>query len=444
MTTPAKPQQQKSPNQQPKNIIYYGVPGTGKTYHMQQLMQQYTDVLGDDINFVANKLTALSWREIICLVLLAEKRLLKVNDIAQHRFVTTKNLSKQGQAKNASIVPTITNELHRFSNPASTTISRENINHASNPFFDKDASGAWFILPEAQPQLAELTHLLTQIQHSENAPNVTVARYTFVSFHQSYGYEEFVEGLRPVLDENKQLTYQVQQGAFVRLCEQAKHDPSQRYAVFIDEINRANVSKVFGELLTLIETNKRMGMPHAASVRLAYSGMAFSVPENVDIYATMNVADRSLAPLDSAFRRRFEFVAMLPQPHLLATDVAGINLAQLLTGLNVRIAAVLGQDYVLGHAAFMAVHDLPTLNALMAQQIIPLLQEYCFSDWHNLRAILADDAKPVAEQFIVENEAAKILNIPMAKPVYEVNKDILNFGVGSYGVISSLTRACSH
>lgn len=417
----------------PKNIIYFGVPGTGKTYQMQQLMHDYTDVLGDGADFVHSKLADMSWREVICLVLLDENRLLKVNDIAQHRLISAKNKS----AKNSSIVPTVTNELHRFSNPESTTISRENINHASNFFFDKDASGAWYILPDVLPQLDELTHVLSQIRQSEQTPDLSVKRYAFVSFHQSYGYEEFVEGLRPVLDDaSKQLTYAVQQGAFVTLCEQAKNDPSQRYAMFIDEINRANVSKVFGELLTLIETNKRAGMPHAASVRLAYSGKAFSVPANVDIYSTMNVADRSLAPLDSAFRRRFDFVDTPPQPELLPDDSAiemdGVNLSQLLAALNLRIAAVLGQDYVLGHAPFMQVGSLAELNALMANQIIPLLQEYCFSDWHNLRAILADDAKPVDAQFIVENEAVKNLNLPMGKAVFEVNKGILALGAESY------------
>lgn len=422
----------------PKNIIYYGVPGTGKTHQLQQLMQQYTQTLTTPSNFAQNLLNNLNWRDVIILVLLEQNRLLKVQDIAQHRFV----LQKNALTKNANIVSTITNQLYRFSDPNSKTITRDNINHASQSFFDKDASGAWFLMADIEHFLLEQQHSLNQLIQNEQNPSVHIKRYAFLSFHQSYGYEEFVEGLRPILNDTGQLSYRIVQGAFVQLCEQARQDPTQTYALFIDEINRANVSKVFGELLTLIEVNKRAGMAQHASVCLAYSGKEFSVPANVDIYATMNMADRSLTPLDMAFRRRFEFIAITPQPDLLPKDMAGIDMVALLGALNVRISAILGADYVLGHAPFMAVRDMADLNHVMKSHILPLLLEYSYQDWQQVRLILADDAKPVDTQFINQNTQAMSfadsftntdnMGMTMLKPVYHINQQILSFDQHSY------------
>lgn len=420
----------------PQNIIFYGVPGTGKTHHLQQLMQSYIDKI-QETNTLDAKIQQLSWREVICLVLLHEKRLLRINELAEHQFVIIKNAAKNGQSKNKSVIPTITNELHRFSNPNSTTIDRDNINHASNSFFDKDESGAWYILSTVESQLTELTRLVEHLQEQAQATEqLQIKRYAFVSFHQSYGYEEFVEGIRPIIDKHsQQMTYAIQKGAFVRLCELAQQDPQQRYAFFIDEINRANVSKVFGELLTLIEPNKRAGMPNATSVNLAYSGDAFSIPANVDIYASMNMLDRSLTPLDHAMRRRFQFEALAPKPQLLA-KVGELDLAQLLTHLNLRISAVLGQEYELGHSYFMNLSSMVALNKTMVSSVIPMLQEYTFNDWQKIRSILADDDKPIDEQFVQENNDVQQLNIAYAKPVFQLNTNILNLGAASYyGII---------
>ena len=140
----------------------------------------------------------------------------------------------------------------------------------------------------------------------------------FVTFHQSYSYEEFVEGIRAKTDKanNNTISYTVEPGIFKKICEDAKDTPEANYVLIIDEINRGNISKIFGELITLIEDTKRIGSKdnETLSVTLPYLNEPFSVPNNLYIIGTMNTADRSLALMDTALRRRFEFIEKMPKP----------------------------------------------------------------------------------------------------------------------------------
>ncbi len=176
------------------------------------------------------------------------------------------------------------------------------------------------------------------------------------------------------------------------------------HVLIIDEINRGNVARIFGELITLIEPSKRTGMPEALTVTLPYSKELFSVPANLHIVATMNTADRSLVGLDIALRRRFEFREMQPRTELLDdVFVEGISVGELLRVMNERIELLLDRDHRLGHAYFLPLRDAPTIEKLarvFRSHLLPLLQEYFFEDWQRIRWVLNDHRKPEALQFI--------------------------------------------
>lgn len=240
-------------------------------------------------------------------------------------------------------------------------------------------------------------------------------RYRFVTFHQSYGYEEFVEGLRPVLGEiTEQIHYKIHPGAFLDLCRQADDDDDEnnRYAMVIDEINRGNISKIFGELITLIEIDKRKEADQAISATLAYSGEEFSVPSNVDIIGTMNTADRSLALVDTALRRRFEFIPMMPDTSedgplkntTVNKDDVVINVRAMLEKINLRIEALYDRDHIIGHAYFIGINDFEELKKVFRNRILPLLEEYFFDDWERIRLVLGDNQKnDINLQFVTVN-----------------------------------------
>lgn len=232
----------------------------------------------------------------------------------------------------------------------------------------------------------------------------------WVTLHPSYAYEDFIEGLRPVLADPLQpageVAYEVRPGIFRQACERAAQNPSRPFVLVLDEINRGNLASVFGELITLIEDDKR----GVLSARLPYSGISFTVPPNLILIGTMNTADRSIALMDTALRRRFAFVDILPRPELLAgavveTDEVIFRLDHFLICLNTAIRDRLGPEQQIGHSYLLRVlaadtdDRLSVLELVWNHQILPLLLEYFYHRPEQLAEILGpflDDAQGVS------------------------------------------------
>ena len=256
------------------------------------------------------------------------------------------------------------------------------------------------------------------------------------TFHQSFSYEEFVEGLKPVLadkpdgDTSSDVKYKIEKGIFYKACERAAElagfaslqdcisasDRNEKMdeaikenkivLLCIDEINRANVSAVFGDLISLIEPSKRIGADNEMIVQLPYSKEDFAVPANLMIVGTMNTADRSIQLLDSALRRRFRFEELLPDYNEIKNSEKAKSI---LKAINARIRCLLDKDHQIGHSYFIeAKNDLDIFNALK-DSVIPLLEEYFYNDAQKIRQILNEKDNSETNFYITDAEAQDAL-----------------------------------
>ena len=213
-------------------------------------------------------------------------------------------------------------------------------------------------------------------------------RVEFVTFHQNYAYEDFIEGIRPRLNRNE-LTYELRDGIFKQMSSRASDSPKEeRHVLVIDEINRGNIAKIFGELITLVEPSKRLGGKDRTKVTLPYSGDEFGVPSNLYLVGTMNTADRGIALLDTALRRRFDFIEKMPELRHVDTNMEGVDGQAMLKAMNERITNELDREHQIGHTYFIGVKTLDDLAATFQRRIMPLLQEYFYDDWTKIRSVL--------------------------------------------------------
>lgn len=407
---------------EPLNLILFGPPGTGKTYELNQLKAKYVSEAQTLTReqWLAELIAGKSWCDVVFMALwdLGES---DVTTIKEHEFIRAK---AKIMGRTANLKSTIWAALQSHTTEQSTTV---NYSRRIPPFlFDKKERGIWYVLPKSDEECVELIELAKELKKSP-AESATINRYEFVTFHQAYSYEDFVEGIRPELDEESgELSYSPQDGVFRRICQRAEADPEHRYAIFIDEINRGNVAKIFGELITLIETDKRTSGDKGMRITLPYSRKPFGVPKNLDIYGTMNTADRSIALLDTALRRRFRFKELMPDSSKIAgSDDAGnildedgnqINLRKLLDAMNHRIRFLLSRDLMLGHAYLCPVTNLTQLKAVFLNQLIPLLQEYFYEDWYKIQLVFRDiDA------------TGKLVEAPLIRHAKLASKDVFGF-----------------
>jgi Cdc6-like AAA superfamily ATPase len=395
-----------------KNVILYGPPGTGKTYTVQQFMKSFlADQLSKPKSFDEIKteyLQDLTWYQITALSMYLNHKdeKIKLTDLRKDDLIAFYFERVKENASNLS--RSLGATLQIYSNPNSETVKYANKHTPA--LFDRTNQNEWYLIPDGaeyvETNLSEIIDVLSK--KNIITEERTIEQFcTFVTFHQSYGYEDFIEGFKPVVNDNGDVSYRVEAGVFKEISERARHDPENNYVLVIDEINRGNIAKIFGELITLIEDDKRSeANKKGLSVKLPYSKKEFSVPSNLYILGTMNTADRSIALLDIALRRRFTFLEIMPDYSIIEFDVGGVNIASLLEGLNITVSALIDRDHQIGHSYFCDLADQEEdlakdkLYFIWYKKIIPLLQEYFYNDWEQLKLILGD--------FVVENGTHRV------------------------------------
>jgi len=394
-----------------ENIIYYGPPGTGKTFLLQKLQDNYTDfhISDDEIKDAFYK-SSKDW-VLLSLIILQKNKPLSNTEIQSK----ISELSITGF--NGSPTPKLQTHSVSLTPPFTGT----------SPYIFKEDGGEWHVV------LSNLLEHDPSFFDSYLSNESISERYDFITFHQSFTYEDFIEGIRPkifaehnesssvsetsgessqeVEDENEpeengqtnvsgDIKYEIQDGVFKRICKEAEKYPKKEFALFIDEINRGNISEIFGELISLVELDKRIGKPGELEVRLPYSKKKFGVPPNLSIYGTMNSADRSISLIDVALRRRFEFQPITSNTDVLRNillskgvnpnDVGGVDVIALLETINNRIQVLLDENFVVGHAYFASVTNIDSIKETIVKKVIPLLEEYFFEDLEKVQMVLND------------------------------------------------------
>lgn len=368
--------------------------------------------------WLIQELSEASWFDVIFAALynLGEKG--KVREISEHEYVRIK---AESLGKKKHIKETIWNTLQSHAPENAENVKFKD--RGKYPaVFDKDESSVWSLVRNWEEECGEKIELAEKWENGPTQGSVD-QRFEFVTFHQAYGYEDFIEGIRPLQDEETEnVKYEVVPGVFKRICRRAEADPVQRYAIFIDEINRGNIASIFGELITLLETDKRVvcgdngSIESGMTLTLPYSGERFGVPANLDVYGAMNTADRSIALLDTALRRRFQFEELMPDSGVIEGSSNGrieddeggeIDLRKLLEAINSRIRFLLSRDMTIGHSYFIDVRDFTELKNVLLSRVIPLLQEYFYDDWHRIQLIFRDvgtNRKKIEPQIIRHTE----------------------------------------
>lgn len=390
----------------PLNQILYGPPGTGKTYSVRKYI---TDIVGQNPGLrtdneeqrINDVVRDLSWYSAIGLSMYqnGKHKKYKVADLMEQKIIKAFSLTRENKNIRAALWAQM--QMH-------TPSDCQTVNYTNRqaPFiFEKNNNSEWSLTEDGIKFVEENLADQLEFLNAKNSPRKVEDFYKFITFHQSYSYEEFVEGIKPSInndEDNATISYEYNRGIFKEICGQANSDPDNNYLLIIDEINRGNISKIFGELITLIEPDKRV-VPNGERifentktqkeelvVTLPYTKSKFGVPSNLYILGTMNTSDRSIASIDIALRRRFKFKEIMPQKELVANF--GIGFADIFESLNTKIKILLDRDHQIGHSYFIKTKyenaGSDELKEIWFSEILPLLNEYFYCDWEKLKLVV--------------------------------------------------------
>lgn len=405
----------------PKNNILYGPPGTGKTYKLLEIIKKWKlhDTSDGKEEMYMQFAEEYPWWQIVALALSDFENPVKVSEIKKHPLVQAKYKISSIKSISARVRSTLRNKS-----------LKPDFDHTgkSMVLFVKDSSACWQHkdLEEFKTDFSALYEAYIDLKTTPPAEikKIKTFHYTFTTCHQSLAYEDFIEGIKPNLnnkdeqEDGANLYYENRKGLFYQACDKAAQragyanlaecisdtkenrkkkfdealEQNKIHVLFMDEINRCNVAAVFGELITLIEGDKRLGAENEiADAKLPYSKSFFGVPANLYLIGTMNTADRSVEALDAALRRRFSFVFMPPDPNKVQEIIEGaIPLRKVFITINERIKYLLDNDHQIGHSYFMQVTNHENLKLVFKNNIIPLLKEYFFNDYGKIRMVLGD------------------------------------------------------
>lgn len=397
-----------------QNIILFGPPGTGKTYYLQEQIRKYTDykISDDFIKDNYNKNPS-NWF-LLGLIILQSNGGLSSLDIANK----IKSLSIKVDKEISTILVEHSEDKNIKIKP---------------PIIFQENNGLWYLI--------NIEFILEKI----DIKDISSKRYAFVTFHQSFSYEDFIEGIKAISNqENNTIDYKKVDGVFKLICDEARKDSNRQYALFIDEINRGNIADIFGELISLIEIDKRENSKNSLEITLPCSKELFSVPKNLNIIATMNSVGKSISTIDIALRRRFDFIdfntdynqlkVMLKNQGIDAENFHGINLVKLLLIINKRITFLLDEQHNIGHAFFNNIKSFDDLKKIFVNKIIPTLEEYFFDDLEKIQHIFNDlDEDNNLHKYSIYNHSSLLSNdlftnltsdYPEEKKTFFINNDI--------------------